>query len=214
MGRIVKILGLCALLGPLAAQATTLDYDAFMKGTRVGQAEITIERADDAYLIRGRAWAEGMFKWLTKWRSLFTANGRLVDGAPVAEGYSLTERARNKVKELSLQDGKVTYVKNGERRTPAAPTSKMDLLSALFLPNGCDTSPDIHNGKDQFSLTLTQVAPATSVPGATLRCEFDVRDQDQQHIKAVVWLGERDGFTVPIQLDLAGALEGTLKLRA
>ncbi len=214
MGQLAKILGFAVLIGPLAAHATTLDYDAYLSGTRVGGAEVTIERADNTYVIQGKAWAEGLFKWVTQWRSLFSANGRLENGAPVAEGYSLTERARDKVKELSLQDGNLTYVKNGKPRTPVAPTSKLDLLSALFLPNGCDTSADIHNGKDQFFLTLTRAETATAVPGASLRCEFDVRDQDQQRIKAVVWLGERDGFTVPVQLDLAGALEGTLKLRA
>ncbi|NJN52691.1 MAG: DUF3108 domain-containing protein [Gammaproteobacteria bacterium] len=185
-----------------------------MAGTKVGGAEITIERDADVYQISGKAWAEGLFKWLTEWRSLFTATGRVENGSPVAEGYSLTERARNKVKELSLQDGNLTYVKNGKSRTPSAPTTKMDLLSALFLPNGCNTSGDIHNGKDQFSLTLTRADTATSVPGASLRCEFDVRDEDQQRITAVVWLGEVEGLTVPVQLDLAGALEGTLKLRA
>jgi hypothetical protein len=214
MARAAKILGLWVLLGPLAAHATTLDYDAYMAGARVGGAEIIIERADDSYVIKGKAWAEGLFKWLTEWRSLFSASGRLENGSPVAEGYSLIERARNKVKELSLKDGALTYVKNGKLRTPQAPTSKMDLLSALFLPNGCDTSADIHNGKDQYTLTLKHAQVATSMPGATLRCEFEVRDEDQQKIQAVVWLGERDGLTIPVQLDLAGALEGTLKLRA
>ncbi len=214
MVRTAKILGLCLLLGPLAAQATTLDYDAYVGKSRVGGAEITIERQADSYLIRGRAWAEGLFKFLTKWRSHFTATGRLEGGAPLPEGYSLIEQARNKVKEISLKNGEMTYVKNGRKRAPRTLSSKLDLLSALFLPNGCDTSPNIHNGKDQFYLKLTRAEQATELPGATLRCEFDVRDDDNQQIRAVVWLGERDGLTIPVQLDLAGALEGTLKLRA
>jgi len=212
--RLASLILLSALLAPLSVRATTLDYDAFVGETKVGGAEIVIDRAADSYEIKGRAWSEGFFKWLTKWRSHFSAKGRLEDGLPVAEGYTLLEQARNKVKEITLANGEVKYVKNGQRRAVSPPASRLDLLSALFVPNGCDTSADIHNGKEQFFLHLKHVDTVTpGYVGANLRCDFEVRDQDDQKIDAVVWLGIVDGLTVPVRLDLSGALEGTLKLR-
>ena len=58
-----------------------------------------------------------------QWRSVFSSEGRLSDNGPVNEGYRWVERARDKVKELMLEDGQLTYLKNGEKRTPRAPTS-------------------------------------------------------------------------------------------
>jgi hypothetical protein len=204
---------LAVLLLPLPAIAAKLDYDAYVGSARVGAAEVVVEREADAYLIRGSAWAEGLFRWLTEWRSHFEAVGRVVEGTPIAEGYSLTERAKNKVKEISLTEGVLTYVKNGKPRFKAAPPSRLDLLSALFLPNGCDTSNGIHTGKDEYFLRLKSARAVADSSGALLRCEFEVRDEDDQRIDAIVWLGVIQGLTVPVRLELKGALEGTLKLR-
>lgn len=203
-----------ALLAPLPVSATTLDYDAYVGAAKVGGAEVVIERADDTYQIRGKAWAEGFFEWLTEWRSRFSAVGRFVEGLPVADGYSLIELAKDKAKEISLADGTVTYVKNGRTKQTPPPASKLDLLSALFMPNGCETSSEIHNGKDEYSLRLTRVETVSGADGAALRCDFEVRDAEDERIEASVWLGVVDGLTVPVRLDLRGALEGTLKLRA
>jgi Protein of unknown function (DUF3108) len=211
--RLASLILIGALIAPLSATATTLGYDAYVGETKVGGAEIVVDRVADSYQIQGRAWSEGLFRWLTQWRSHFSANGHLEGGLPVAEGYSLLEQARNKVKEITLANGHVKYLKNGQPRDVAPPASRLDLLSALFVPNGCDTSADIHNGKDRFFLELKRVDAVTPGHGANLRCDFEVRDQDNEKIDAIVWLGVIDGFTVPVRLDLSGALEGTLKLR-
>ena len=215
MARWAGIWVIAALLAPLPATATTLDYDAFVGGAKVGGAEIVIEKAADTYQIHGKAWAEGFFSWMTEWRSHFTAAGRFVGGLPIGEGYSLIELAKDKVKEISLANGEVTYVKNGKSKQTPAPASKLDFLTALFLPtNGCDTSSDIHSGKDQYSVRLKRAQSMSGADGANLRCDFEVRDQDNERIEASVWLGVVNGVTVPVRLDLKGAVEGTLKLRA
>ncbi len=55
-------------------------------------------------------------------------------------------------------------------------------------------------------------ALSSSKTGATERCTFEVSNKDNERIDATIWLGQVDGLTVPMRLDLAGAIEGTLKL--
>lgn len=202
--------------GLLSARGTTLGYDAYIGGSKVGGAEVTIEKGTANYAISGSAWTIGMLNFVTRWQSIFSAAGRIGDTGPVTDTYSLVERARDKVKELFLSDGHLTYVKNGHTRTPQAPTS-VDLLSALFVTPGCAAAgSEVHNGKDLYAVRLTQreTLTATVQGGATERCVFEVSDSDNERIDATIWLGNVDGLTVPLRLDLAGAVEGTLRLRS
>ena len=170
---------------PVCAQQTTLGYDAFVAGAKVGAAEVKIETDDARYEISGKAWTVGVLNFVTQWQTMFSSTGRLNDSGPVNDGYRYIERARDKVKELMLSDGHLTYVKNGQVRSPRAPTS-IDLLSALFVSRDCASAGSaVHNGKDQFSLKLTnQEAVSSSKTGATERCTFEVNNQDNERIDA------------------------------
>jgi len=215
MRRAVAIALLLAA-GPLSARETTLGYDAYVGGSKVGGAEVTIEKGVANYAISGSAWTIGVLNFLTRWESIFSAAGRIDDAGPITDTYSWVERARDKVKELFLSDGHLTYVKNGRTRSPQAPTS-VDLLSALFVTPGCAAAgPQVHNGKDLYAVKLTQreTLEANAQGDATERCVFEVSDSDNERINATIWLGQIDGLTVPLRLDLAGAVEGTLKLRS
>ncbi len=200
---------------PVMAQQTTLGYDAFIGGAKVGAAEVKINTEDARYEISGRAWAVGFFNLVTQWQGVFSSTGRIADRGPVNDGYRYIERTRNKVKELTLSDGQLTYVKNGHVRSPRAPTS-LDLLSTLFVSRNCASAgAKVHNGKDQFSLRLTgQQTVSSSNNDATERCTFVVSNPDNERIDATVWLEHIDGLTVPVRLDLAGALVGSLRLQS
>lgn len=213
--RCALIVALLLAAGPLSARETTLGYDAFVGGAKVGGAEVTIEKDTASYAISGTAWTIGLLNFITQWQSIFSAAGRIEDTGPVADSYSLIEHARDKVKELFLADGHLTYVKNGRTRTPQAPSS-LDLLSALFVNQGCAAAgPQVHNGKDLFAVKLThqETLAAARHNGATERCDFEISDSDNERIDATIWLGQVNGLTVPLRLDLAGAVEGTFKLR-
>ncbi len=209
------ITALLLAAAPAMAQQTTLGYDAFIGGAKVGAAEVKISTDDARYEISGKAWTVGLFNLVTQWQGVFSSSGRLADRGPVNDGYRYIERTRNKVKELTLSDGQLTYVKNGHVRLPRAPTS-LDLLSALFVSHDCASAgAAVHNGKDQFALQLTgQQAVSPSDSDATERCTFVVSSKDNERIDATVWLEHIDGLTVPVRLDLAGALVGTLRLQS
>lgn len=196
---------------PAGATATTrLDYDAFLAGTKVGGAAVTIEKDSDRYAIEGKAWSVGFLHFITKWRSVFSASGNLEQGRPVAEEYGFIEKARNKIKQIFMRGGEMRYVKNGEERVPHIDPAYTDLLSALFMPSGCSTQDAVHNGKDYFRLTLTASEQGTD----GMRCEYQVIDEDDELTHATVWLGQVDGLLVPTRMELEGALEGELRLKA
>lgn|GEM_PF-2072039 len=200
---------------PIWADETTLGYDAFVAGAKVGGAEVKIERDDARYAISGTAWTIGVLNFVTQWQSMFTASGRFDDQSPVNDGYRFIERTRDKVKELFFQNGTLTYVKNGHVRSPQTPTS-LDLLSTLFVSRDCASAgAEVHNGKDPFTLKLTgRESLPEARDGATERCSFELNNEDNERIDATVWLGQIDGLTVPVRLDVTGALEGTLKLHS
>ena len=73
------------LLSPVTAHAiTTLDYDAYLAGAKVGGAAVTIERTSDSYTIEGKAWSTGFLRLVTKWRTFFSASGNVDHGQPIA----------------------------------------------------------------------------------------------------------------------------------
>ena len=199
------------LLSPLSAHAiTTLDYDAYLAGAKVGGAAVTIERTADSYTIQGKAWSTGFLRMLTKWRSYFNASGNLDQGQPVAEEYGFIEKTRDRIKEIFLRDGEVRYTKNGRERLPQVDPVHTDLLTALFMPNGCATQSAVHNGKDYFRLTLT--TEQSDADG--MRCEYNVLNEDDELTHATIWLGTVDGLLVPTRMDLKGAMQGTLLLKS
>lgn len=198
------------LLSPIPAHAiTTLDYDAYLAGAKVGGAAVTIERNADSYTIEGKAWSTGFLRLVTKWRSYFSASGNLDHDRPVAEEYGFIEKTRNKIKEIFMRDGEVRYTRNGRARLTRAAPTHTDLLSALFMPNGCATQSSVHNGKDFFQLTLTDEHSDANV----IRCEYRVIDENDEITHAIVWLGEVEGLLVPTRMDLKGAMEGSLRLK-
>ena len=197
------------------AQETTLGYDAFVSGAKVGGAEVKLEKDDTHYAISGTAWTTGVLNFVTRWQSIFSATGRIADQSPINDGYRFIERTRDKVKELFFQNGTLTYIKNGHVRSPQTPSS-LDLLSALFVSRDCASAgAEVHNGKDPYTLKLTgRESLSAASGGATERCSFELSNEDNERIDATVWLGQIDGLTVPVRLDVTGALEGTLKLHS
>ena len=62
-GSWVSVILATLLLSPISAHATTtLDYDAYLAGAKVGGAAVTIERSADSYTIQGSAWSTGFLR--------------------------------------------------------------------------------------------------------------------------------------------------------
>jgi len=192
------------------AGATTLEYDSYRGNSRVGRAEVVIERDGSRYEIRGKAWSEGLARLLSNWESSFLASGTIEGGEPVLEEYRLIQTARNKHRRIVMRGGETRFVREDLQRVIANPPESLDFLSALFLTEDCGAHAEVHNGKDAFRLTLRSERARED---AAMECVFEVIDEDDERITATIELHDVDGLMVPVQMDFSGALEATFKLR-
>lgn len=197
------------LSGP-GANAMLLDYSAYMGETKVGEAQVSIDLQESGYQISGKAQSTGLLGLFSKWRSLFNIRGLFAfGGKPVASEYQLTEQSSGKNKHIVYHGDQVHVTKNGEARHPRPLPAGTDFWSLLFLSDNCDDARLVHDGKD-----LWEVTPKHSERLADGRsyCEFDLVDEDQERSTAAVWLKDIGDLTVPVQVELHGAIRGTFKL--
>ena len=185
------------------------------RGAKVGGAEVKIETDDARYEISGKAWTVGVLNFVTQWQSMFSSTGRLADSGPVNDGYRFIETRPRQGQGTAAQRRSPDV--RQERPGPVAaqaPTS-IDLLSALFVVARLRVG-----GFGRAQRQRPVLAEADSI---TKRCRrrrtappsaarSKCNNKDNERIDATIWLGQVDGLTVPIRLDLAGAMEGTLKL--
>jgi len=202
------IAGVLVLSGP-GANAMLLDYAAYLGDTKVGEAQVSIDVAETGYRIKGKAQSTGLMGLFSKWKSLFTTSGFFSFGKPVASSYQVTEEAGGKNKHIEYAGDKVVVTKNGKRRNPMPLPAGTDFWSLLFLSEDCGEERLVHDGKD-----LWQVKPRVSekLPQGGQYCEFEVVDEDAERSFASVWLQQIGGLTVPVQVELNGAMRGTFKL--
>ncbi len=201
---------LLALALPFAAQATTLDYEVKVEGRQAGYMEVTVTVEENDYQIKGRMWSTGLAKLLSRWWSKFTTSGRLENGRPVIDEHELVEHSNQRDREVLVKDGILRELKNGRQKAPRKILADMDVLSALFFAEDCDAPAKLYNSKDSYRV----VSVAAELKQDTLRCEFDIRDEDNDHFHATVWLNRIDGMNVPVRVDLKGKKEGSIRLRS
>ena len=216
MRSLLAILLLCTVsVRALAEQ--TFDYVAYVSGARVGEARVTVSEAQGHYLIRGRAWSVGLLEMLAGFRSWFFARGRIVDGQPFVDVYQMSQRDRSRTRELRVEGGRVTEVKDGRAKPERDAPRGLDMLSALFLPGGCAATTGFHTGRHAYVLELLSAVP-TNVrgdavySGDALRCDYFVTDDEDDRSRATVWLAEVGGLTVPVRAEFTGGMNAGLYL--
>lgn len=206
----MKLLGvICAALTLLGqpAMATELRYDAFMGGSRAGQAVVQLSLDDIGYSISGRAKAQGLLAAFGDWRTNFRASGLIADAQKTLTEYHYTERATDKHRQVTVQDGTVSIVKNGRKRAKRPALPGMDVLTALFVNPTCDNSFQLHTGRHGYRLDKNQ----EKVAGGNT-CQYRVTDRDGDHFALDVRFTHVDGLRVPESLIIIGALQGRMVL--
>ena len=201
---------LLAVMLPMGAAATTLEYEVKLEGRTAGYMELTVTVDEQDYQIKGRMWSTGLAKFFSNWWSRFTTFGRLKDGKPLVEGHQLVEHSNQRQRAVTVKDGILEELKNGRQKPPRKIDARLDVLSALFFADNCDIPPALFNSKDQYQIVKT----ASARDGDTLRCEFHVQDSDHDEFSATVWLNRIDGINVPVRVDLKGDRKGSIRLRS
>jgi hypothetical protein len=215
MLRLTGMLLLAAASAAATAGGAPLQYGAFFAGAQVGRAEIRVDLNADGYEIAGEAWALGVLRTATQWRSDFSASGRIDEGTVVPEAYQFSSTRRGKyTRKTQVTDGHVETFRNGRRRDKGEAPAGLDVLTALFFAQDCATLDVLHTGTSIYQLEFKN--RRVPEPGERVdyieRCEFEVIDEDGDGYRVDVQIGELNGHRIPLRIDVGGFITGSVRL--
>ncbi len=188
------------------ANATTLHYDAFLAGVKIGTATVTVERTQNTYRINGEAAANGVAYLFSDWRSEFYAGGSFVSGAPQLESYGYDERERRKHRILEISNGEVRQRKNGKPRPVRPLLGGLDVLTAFFIAPDCWQEQLLHTGRYNYWI---RGRPSSRAGW----CRFEVTDDDGDRDRVQVEFEDYQGVRLPVRMTTEGLLRGSVRLR-
>lgn len=202
--RLVLACGLLA--GQAMAQTVNLHYVASMGGAEAGVVNVTIDANGADYKLAGSAESRGLMEMLKGLRVRFDVSGRVIGKGPLTGVYEYHHRDNNKERLIRVANGEVSYTKNGEVR-PNMPAKKgVDLVSALWMAQSCDSLTDVHTGRTQYTFTLLE--------GSADRCQYSVvsDDEDDGMFDVDIRYTRRAGLRVPELITSTGVFAGTISL--
>ena len=184
-----------ALLIAGFAGASTHSYDAYVGGMKVGEASVSVHIAASEYQVTGNARAVGFSRLLTAWRSLFSVRGKVREDGAHADSMELRqEKKRKRTKEILIQDGTVSYFKNGKQKFARPAPESTDILTALFAKQNCQQANAVHNGKDIWQVQL--LSEYRHADTGVRVCEFSVTDDTNRTFDARVHFAQLEGRSV------------------
>lgn len=201
----------------------TLNYDAYMGNAKAGAAVIRLSKTDEGYEVSGTAQSLGLLESLKRWRARFASIGRYICGVPRMLSYRLLETDDRKRREVAIDNGELTEIKNGKRRPTRPALPGRDVLTALFVDGRCESYMQMHTGRHGYDLRLEQALaadgsalPADMSAGVdtadVAACRYRITDEDDDHITAEIRFTQRHGFRVPQSIEARGFLAGRLVL--
>lgn len=191
---------------PVGAHAAELQYEASMGGAEAGVIALSVVRKGSEYRVVGTAESRGLMEMLKGLRVRFAVDGMLVGNLPRTGTYEYHHRDNSKERLIRVVDGEVSYTKNGEVR-PNMPSKKgIDLVSALWMAQTCESLTDVHTGRTQYTFSL--------VKGSGDTCSYSVvsDDPDDGTFEVDIRYTHRDGLRVPEVLSSTGVFAGVIRL--
>ena len=189
---------------------STYVYSAYLKGAKTHEAEVTVSKGTFSYKIWGKAKAVGIAGFLSRFKTRFLSLGHLVNGRPVADAFELDKTSKKSIRTVRIEGDVLKVVRNGVVRPPKKTLAHIDVLSAFFMMGECADTKEFHTGRHGYVMTLL----SSTVDERGMRCDYHLIDDDMDEYDGTVWLGERDGFIVPLRFVFDGALTGTIVLKS
>ncbi len=213
--------------GPANCAATGLNmkYEAFIAGVNAGEANLLLTRENDSYRVEGTARSKGLWESIQQWRAEYSIDGKLLSSVAQGSGpatlpvpghfYSL-QTTPKKRREIHIEDGVLSEIKNHNVRDPRPAQTGYDLLSALFFLPACHASARVHTGRDGYEFTRVEgVAGQPSDQDTDPQlCNYAVVDEGGQRYKLGLTHGQYAGFSVPATILVRGPLPGRMVLVA
>jgi len=190
------------------ATPSTYSYNAYVKGTKTHKVEVSIQKDSLGYRIWGKARAVGIAGFFSHFKSRFLALGHLVNNRPVADSFELDKTSKKSTRIVRVNAGILNDTRNGVVRPPKKSLAHIDVLSAFFMTGDCADTKEFHTGRHGYSMVLI----ASSVDERGKRCDYHLIDDDMETYDGTVWLGDRNGYIVPLLFKFEGSLTGYIEL--
>jgi hypothetical protein len=207
-----RLVLLVTLVSPAAAYCNLqpptgdalLRYQAFLAGAPVGEATVNVAMANGVYVVEGSARSLGLMQRFSKWRTHFTARGRVEDAAGAGAEFSYAERNSGSTRFVQVSDGVLNVNKNGRQRPPVPSPPGPDVLSALFVPPHCRAEEVVHTGRSTYRLTRLR--------HDTGGCRYRVVDDDEDTFEMELQLQRLHHLVVPKRITVFGRITGSMVL--
>ncbi len=197
------MIGLLVASAPVSATTATFRYEAFLGPVRAGEAVIEVETTAEGYEVRGRAKAQGLLETFGNWRARFSV-ACIFGKKPETKSYYLFDKDDRKMRDITVQDGMLKYIKNGKMRSLRPALPGVDVLTTLFIDADCKDTVTLHTGRHGYHLRRYDELPGL--------CRYRVTDEDGEQFDAEIRFGQREGFTVPVSIEVRGMFGGRMQL--
>jgi hypothetical protein len=187
---------------------STYFYTAYVKGTKTHKVEVSVHKDPLGYKIWGKAKAIGLAGFLSRFKSRFLALGRIVNNRPVAESFELDKTSKKSTRTVRVDGDTLNVTRNGVIRPPKKSLAHIDVLSAFFMMGDCADTKEFHTGRHGYAMTLK----GSGMDERGKRCDYHLVDDDLDVYDGTVWLGDRNGFVVPLHFEFDGAVTGRIVL--
>lgn len=197
-----------------------LHYDVQVAWIDAGNITMQLDQNGDRYSFSGTVATSRLMSRFFKWRGVFVAIGRIVQGFPRTDVYVL--RGGDGIADETLISfaGVTTIHENDETKEVEQPPGS-DFMSVTFLAPHCVPETTLHDGEHLYRLLLDDWAvvqlmrPPPHYQGPSTRCDYLFRYTDGSTRRVSLWMAQWQGRRLPVRVRVRVPLlpDGFLHLR-
>lgn len=192
----------------LVSQYGQYTYDARMAFLKAGELSLGLRREGGGYEVLGEFKTSRAMSAYYTWNGVFAAVGKWRPWGPVTTAYMARTSGKDADLKVVLTYPNGTRVLEGADETfqSVERPGGIDLISALFFNPGCYAQGLVHDGEDNYDLSLRSEkhhelkGGRAYYSGAVVSCDYSVQDHKQRKRRVVVSLAEIDGSMMAVQV--------------
>ncbi len=183
-------------------------YDARMAFLKAGKLSLGLRREGSDYEVLGQFKTSRAMSAYYTWNGVFAAVGKWRPWGPVTTAYMARTSGKDADLKVVLTYPEDTRVLDGstEAFESVDRPGGIDLISALFFNPGCYADSLVHDGEDNYNLSLNSErrhnlnGGRAYYSGEVVSCDYAVVDHKQRKRRVVVSLAEIDGGVMAVQI--------------
>lgn len=195
--------------GGFAVRQGDYFYDAKMAFLKAGELQLNLEREGETYQVAGQFKTSRALSPYYTWNGVFAAVGKWRPfGGPVTTAYMSRTTSKDHDLRIVLTYPDATRILENPKEdfeTVDRPGG-IDLISALFFSPSCFDGGLVHDGEDDYRLTLNAErnhkfnGGRHYFKGDVVSCDYSVRDYKDRKRRVIVSTADIDGTKVAVQV--------------